>query len=160
MAADEGLATYLRDHLGGAAMGVELANKIAAEYADTPAGPFLAGLAGDIEADRASLEELMDRLQIAPGPLRQAAGWIAEKLSRVRLSETMAGTPELKRLMEFEVMALGIEGKLAMWRALSTISTSRPELAAFDLARLVERAETQRGALEGHRITAAAAALT
>jgi hypothetical protein len=160
MTVDGGLASYLTDHLAGATMGVELANKIAAEYAHTPAGAFLTGLARDVEADKASLEAVMGRLAIAPAPLKQAAAWISEKVSRAKLSETVTGTAELKRLLEFEVMSLGIEGKLAMWRALTHVAASRPELAEFDLPGLAQRAETQRAGLEGHRLTAAIAALT
>ncbi|MGH3683680.1 MAG: hypothetical protein ACRDRU_15720 [Pseudonocardiaceae bacterium] len=159
MTSTNGLATYLNDHLAGAVAGSELANKISNEYLDTSYGPFLTELARDIMQDKATLEELMERLEIQRSPIRQAASWIGEKLSRVKLSETMTGDQDLKRLLEFEALSLGIEGKLSMWRTLIRVSRSQVELAAIDLATLAERAESQRSKLEDHRLQIAHRAL-
>ncbi|MGH3777790.1 MAG: hypothetical protein ACRDRR_19010 [Pseudonocardiaceae bacterium] len=155
MASVKGLETYLNDHLAGSVTGIELANKISSEYAATRFGPFLAELAREIEQDKATLEELMARLGIPRSPVKQAAGWITEKATRLKMSETMTGDQDLKRLLEFETLSLGIEGKLSMWRALIEVSDAHAELAATDLARLVKRAETQRANLEDHRLQAA-----
>ncbi len=160
MASAKGLETYLNDHLAGAAAGSELASKISSEYAGTRFGPFLAELAREIEQDKATLEGLMERLGIQQSPIKQAAGWIGEKVSRLKLSETMTGDQDLKRLLEFEMLSLGIEGKLSMWRALIEVSDSHAELAATDLARLAKRAESQRANLEDHRLQVANEALT
>jgi hypothetical protein len=160
MASVKGLETYLNDHLAGATAGTELANKIKSDYADSPFGPFLAELARDIDQDKMSLEELMERLGIAQSPIKQASSWIAEKASRLKLSETMTGDQELKRFMEFEMLSLGIEGKASLWRAMIVVSDVHPALDATDLARLEKRAESQRAGLEEHRIQVAKVALS
>jgi hypothetical protein len=160
MASAMGLEIYLNDHLAGAAAGSELASKISSEYAGTRFGPFLAELAHEIEQDKVTLEGLMERLGVQQSPIKQAAGWIAEKVSRVKLSETMTGDQDLKRLLEFETLSLGIEGKLSMWRALIAVSDSYAELAVIDLARLAKRAESQRDNLEDHRLQVVNGALT
>lgn len=156
----KGLGTYLNDHLAGSVVGTELASKIGSEYADTPFGPFLSELAGAIEQDKAALEELMKRLGIRQNPVKQAGSWLGEKVTRLKLSETMTGGPRLKQLLEFETLSLGIEGKLSMWRALVEVSPAYPELAATDLGSLVKRAEKQRADLEVRRLQVATAALT
>jgi hypothetical protein len=160
MAASKGLETYLTDHLAGATAGAELANKISSEHADTPFGPFLAELAREIGQDKATLEGLMERLGIQRSPIKELGSWIGERLSRLKLSEAATGDGNLKRLLEFEMMSMGIEGKLLMWRALIEVSHSHTELAATDLAGLVKRAESQRSALEDHRLQVANQALT
>lgn len=160
MASPKGLETYLNDHLAGAAAGSELASKISSEYVNTRFGPFLAELARDIEQDKVTLEGLMERLGIQRSPIKQTAGWIMEKISRLKLSDTMTGDQDLKRLLEFETLSLGIEGKLSMWRALIEASDSYPKLAIIDLAGLAKRAESQRSTLEDHRLQVANAALT
>lgn len=154
-----GLETYLNDHLAGSVAGSALASKISSEYADTRFGVFLTALAGEIEQDKATLEELMERLGIQRDPIKQAAGWMLEKLSRLKLSQPMVGNQDLKRLMEFEMLSLGIEGKLSMWRALIELSDTHPALAATDLAGLAQRAESQRSTLEEHRLQVVGAAL-
>ncbi|MGH3934578.1 MAG: hypothetical protein ACRDS1_06315 [Pseudonocardiaceae bacterium] len=160
MAAAQGLETYLNDHLAGAVTGSELANKISSDYAATRFGPFLAELARDIEQDKVTLEALMERLGIKPSTIKQAAGWIAEKASRLKMSETATGDQDLKLFLEFETLSLGIEGKLSLWRALIEVRNSHPELAATDLDRLAKRAESQRAGLEDHRLQVANRALT
>jgi hypothetical protein len=159
MASAKGLEIYLNDHLAGSAAGSELANKISSEYADTSFGSFLAELARDIEQDKVTLEGLMKQLGIQQSPTKQAAGWVVEKVSRLKLSETMTGDQDLKLLLEFETLSLGIEGKLSMWRALIEVADSHPELAALDLASLAKRAESQRSNLEDRRLQVAHGAL-
>lgn len=159
MSSAKGLEIYLSDHLGGATAGVELAKKISSEYAKTTFGPFLAELAQEIEQDKTTLEELMERLGIQRSPVKEATSWIAEKVSRLKLSETMTGDQDLKRLLEFEMLSLGIEGKASMWRALSEASAGHVELAATDLTGLAKRAESQRSQLENHRLQVANRAL-
>lgn len=160
MLSKELLATYLNDHLAGATAGGELAQKISADHSGTQLGVFLAELASDIEQDRAALEDVMTRLGIEKNPIKTAAGWIFEKFSRVKLSDALTGSADLKHLLEFETMSLGIEGKLVMWRALQQVSDEDTELATTDLDALAKRAEGQRAALEEYRLQAAKAALT
>jgi hypothetical protein len=151
------LKTYLQDHMAGATAGVELAMKIAGEYREPPLGSFLEELARDISCDRDTLAGVLTSFDLKPDPVKQAVGWVGEKLSRLKLSDTI-GHPALKQLMEFEVLSLGIEGKLELWRALSGIADAHVELAELDLPGLIKRAEAQRAGLEEHRMEAAAAA--
>jgi hypothetical protein len=160
MASNKLLATYLNDHFAGASAGSELAQKIGSENSEGPLGTFLSELARDIEQDRKTLAGLMDRLGIEKDPIKEFSGWILEKFSRLKLSDQMTGSSDLKRLLEFETLSLGIEGKLSMWQALKEVSGSYPELADTDLDDLAKRAEDQRATLEGHRLVVAKAALS
>lgn len=159
MASKELLGTYLNDHFSGASAGSELAQKISSDNAGNKYGSFLSDLAREIEQDRSTLEDLISRLGIEKNPVKEAAGWVMEKFSRIKLSETLTGNADLKRLLEFETLSLGIEGKLAMWRTLREVSSSYPELAEVDLDSLAKRAEDQRATLEEHRLQVAKAAL-
>lgn len=155
MADTELLGIYLNDHLAGASAGTELAQKISEHYADTKFGPMLAELASDIEQDRVTLAELMERLGIQHSAVKQAAGWVSEKLTRVKLSDAMTGSAELKRLLECETLSLGIEGKHSMWLSLQEIRDHHPVLASTDLDGLAERAQNQRSRIEQCRVDAA-----
>jgi hypothetical protein len=154
------LGIYLNDHLAGAVAGSELARKLSADNEGTPLGTYLSTLAHAIDADRLTLEELMDRLDVDKSVLKQATGWVAEKLSRFKLSDQMTESTDLKRLLEFEMLGTGIHGKLAGWHALRQIRTSVPALAETDFDRLIARAEEQRDGLEQHRLAAATGAFT
>jgi hypothetical protein len=160
MASDEALAAYLNDHLAGAAAGIELAEKLRGNNQGTELGQVMATLHADISEDRDALEELMRHLDLDRHPVKEAAGWMLEKVSRLRLNPAMTGSAELTRMQEAEALSLGIEGKLSMWLALKEAAATDRRLAVTDYDHLIERARGQRRALEPHRLAAAVAAFT
>jgi len=160
MASDEALTAYLNDHLAGSAAGVELASKLRDNNQGTELGRAMVALHHDISEDRDTLESLLGQLDLDRHAVKEAAGWMLEKVSRLRLNPALTGSTELTRLMETEALSLGIEGKLAMWLALKAAAAADPRLSGTDYERLIERARSQRGALEPHRLAAAAAALS
>lgn len=151
------LDIYLNDHLAAATGAAELARRSARANRGTGCGVMLAGLAEEIEQDRRTLAELMQALDVGIDRLKQAAGWSAEKLGRFKLNGQILGYSPLSRLLELEVLALGVTGKQALWRTLQQLE--RPELARFDLEHLISRAQDQLQRLEAERRTAAALAL-
>ena len=154
------LATYLNDHLAGSVTVLELLSHLEAAYAGTETTRFAAELRGEIAADRAELEGLMARLQIAQRPSRKAAAWIAEKAAQVKLSfDDGAGGP-LHLLEAMEAISIGIEGKRLLWLALDAVATAPPGLGGCDYQRLIQRAEDQRRRVESVRVTAARRALS
>ena len=159
MADNEPRDSYLNDHLAGSAAAVELVERIRANNAGTALATLMDSIGADIEADRVTLQEVMERLGVPPSTPKQVAGKVLETLSRLRLNERVTGSPDVTRLMELETLSLGIEGKLALWRALNQVVTSRPELAAFDLPALMDRAVDQRARIEPYRLEAASTAL-
>jgi hypothetical protein len=160
MPSTELLGTYLNDHLAGAAAGVELAEKLASTYEGTPFGTAVAAVAQEIKADREALQGLMERLGIGKSPMKQAAGWVFEKVTRLRLNRPLTGSGDLTRLLETETLSLGIEGKAAMWQALKGIDGLDAELGRANFDRLIFRARQQREALEPYRLESAAEAFT
>jgi hypothetical protein len=158
MTVSTGLNIYLKDHLAGATGGSELAAKLSADYGTGPLGSFLADLSRQIDQDRETLADLMDSLGVQPDPLKQAGAWVAEKASRLKLTDVLHGDADLKRLLQLEALAMGIDGKRDLWRALLSARTSGLTIDA-DLEALARRADEQRAGLEEHRLEAAGAAL-
>ena len=153
------LATYLNDHLGAATAGVELVRRAARENEDSELGAFLSDLAVQIESDREALEAIMGELGVKPDRAKVAAGWTAEKVGRLKPNAQLRGYSPLSPLVELEGLLIGIQGKLAMWRALAEIA----EALGLDRVRLQElaaRADGQQADVERHRIDVARRALT
>jgi hypothetical protein len=153
------LATYLNDHLLGSTVGTELAQRAARENQGSELGAFLAGVAREIEDDRETLLALMSELGVKPDQLKVAAGWIAEKLGRLKPNAQLRGYSPLSPLVELEGLLIGIEGKLAMWQVLAEVA----EQVGLDRARMEElsaRAERQQADVERHRLEVGRRALT
>ena len=161
MPSNEMRGIYLNDHLAGSAAGLELAEKLRDQNQGTELGKLMEALHRDIAQDKDALEELMAHLEVERHPVKEAAGWALEKLSRLRLNPALTGGAELTRLLETEALSLGIEGKLGLWQALKAAADAGdPRLAGIDFDRLIERARGQRRALEPHRMAAALASFS
>jgi hypothetical protein len=153
---DKPLDVYLNDHLAGARFGSDLARRLAARMD----GTTMNALADEIEEDRQTLQQLMDRLGTSRNSVKEAATWVAEKVGHVKLSGLTAGHREFGLFMALETLSLGIEGKRSLWVALADVADQYPELREFDLTALRERAAAQRQVVEAERAAAARRAFT
>jgi hypothetical protein len=154
------ISIYLNDHLAAATGLLELARRAAGENRGSDHGELLARLELEVAEDRSALREIMSALGVAPDPLKMIGGWVAEKAGRLKLNGRLRSYSPLSRLVELEVLSLGVRGKLALWRSLEQLAATEERLDADDLRRLIRRAERQLRALERHRLDAAAEALT
>jgi hypothetical protein len=150
------LAIYLNDHLAGATGGVALARRARDNDRDGATGTSLAKVCAEIEADRATLLEVMDELGVNRDPIKPVIAWLAEKLGRLKPNGRVRGYSPLSRLVELEMLHLGIAGKRDLWAALE--ATLNQRLSRFDLPELIARADGQRDQIERLRRAAAAAA--
>lgn len=149
---DEPLATYLHDHLAGSRFAIDLLGALRDEYAGEELGRFAADLLQEVDEDRQLLRKLVDRIG-SPGSslIKEAGAWIGEKGIRLKL-----GTPRhgLGTLQALEVLGMGIQGKLALWRALQALAPRDRRLQDIDFDRLTERARDQHARVEEHRMAA------
>lgn len=148
------LATYLNDHLAAATAARELAGRAAGANRRSRYGELLERLAEEIDEDRRQLLEIMDALDVGADRIKVLGGWAAEKLGRLKLNGRLLGYSPLSRVVELEVLTLGVYGKRALWFSLARLEAEEPALSRFDLPVLIERAEQQLEALETHRLAA------
>jgi hypothetical protein len=138
-------------------VGVELARRTrSSNRDDADFGPPLAALCEEIEADRRTLEQAMEALGVARGRVKPAAGWLGEKLGRLKLNGQLTGYSPLSRLVELEGLQMGVTGKLQMWEALARTVGS---LQTFSFEDLAARAKSQRQTLVKLQLMAASRAL-
>lgn len=152
----EDLTSYLNDHLAGSVGALELLDRLVDTYRGRPLERFFRELHDEIEADQETLKELIasfdDEKESA---VRKAGAWIVEKFSRARiqLSETRDG--EMGLFLALEGLALGIQGKRALWRALAAASATVPPLRRLDYDELEKRAVEQYDRVEAKRLEVA-----
>jgi hypothetical protein len=153
------LGIYLNDHLAGATAGVELARRSRGSNQGNEYGEVLDRIAREIDEDRNTLKELMDRLEIKRDHQKVAFGWIAEKIGRLKPNGQLTGYSPLSRLIELEGLALGISGKLSLFEALMEVADGDTRLGRAELTQLSQRAERQRAEVWRLRQRAAREAL-
>lgn len=148
------LAVYLGDHLTGAVAALAVARRCQRSNRGNMVGRALGELIPEIEADRASLERLMTTLGIEPPRIKLAAATIGERLGRLKLNGQLLGYSPLSRLVELEGLSAGIAAKESLWRGLQHLDAETDDYHGLDLARLIDRAASQRERVEELRVAA------
>jgi hypothetical protein len=119
----------------------------------------VATIADEIEADRRELRKVMADLDVRPNQIKSALAALGERLGRLKLNGRLLNYSPLSRLVELELLVLGLEGKRALWTALKAAAGPGVPLDEARLDRLGARAEEQQQAIERRRLEAAEAAL-
>jgi hypothetical protein len=148
----EPIIVYLDDHLAGSATAIQIVEVL---RDDTGLGAWSVALLREIEADRGVLTDLRLRIDRTPNPLKDAIGWFAGALGRVKLHQQVSGA--VGKLEALEALAVGIQGKLALWRTLQVAPDRR--LSGVDFERLRARALAQYDEVEERRLEGARAVL-
>ncbi len=146
------LGIYLNDHLAGSIGGVETARRARGSNEGTEFGGPLAKLCEEIESDREALEAVMEELGVAKSRIKPAIGWLGEKFGRLKPNGQLRGYSPLSRVVELELLVIGITGKLRLWTLLEELVGERSEA---DFAGLAARAEGQRAIVEDLQLRAA-----
>jgi len=117
--ATEPIIVYLDDHLAGSATAIQLLEVLSD---DKELGAWSLALLREIEADRRVLTDLRLRIDRTPSPLKDAIGWFVGALGRLNLHQQVSGS--VGKLEALEALAVGIQGKLALRKALEVSADS------------------------------------
>jgi hypothetical protein len=134
---------YLNDHLAGSTFGLELARRTRSANRGTEFEAPLDELVEEIAADRRELEVIIERLGAPRDQMKVGAGWLAEKVGRLKPNGRLTGYSPLGRLLELEALSGGVNAKLGLWRALRRTVSAEPRLDEARLDELIARAESQ-----------------
>lgn len=136
------LSIYLNDHLAGATVGVELAKRLhASNEEDEALAASLLGISSEIDADRKTLEQVLDRLGVSRSAVKPIAAWVLERLGRMKPNGRLRGYSPLSRVLELEGLAMGIAGKIELWRTLAKLELN--DRVEVDFVALAQRAQRQ-----------------
>jgi hypothetical protein len=147
----DNLTTYLHDHFAGSRFAIELLESLGKQYSKEPLGIFANALAIDVKQDQEVLQKIIDSVGKASLDLKDAAGWFAEKASRLKLGRDESGGG-IGTFEALETLSLGIRGKLALWGVLPLIRKVDARIPEIDFAALAARAEEQYERVENQRL--------
>ena len=153
------LTNYLKDHFAGSLAAVELLDHLISSHRGKIHEQFFIRLRDEVVEDQDVLSGLLRDLHADPGAVRNTTAFLSEKLARIKLLLEDPSGGQLARLEKLEALALGIDGKRALWRSLLAVAEI-PALQKVDFAKLDQRAEDQRKRVEDRRIEAARQALS
>jgi len=156
----EGLITYLNDHLAGSVAALELLDHLIRLQSGTAGERALEAVRTEVEEDQQKLQSLLHEVGGKESRVRQAAAWLTEKLGQAKLRLDDPGSGGLQLLEALEALALGIQGKAALWRALAVASAHLSPVRQQDFAALEARAQDQFRRVDRLRLQTAPVALS
>jgi hypothetical protein len=89
--------------------------------------------------------------------VKQAGGWLLEKMSRLKLGHS--GSTDFEMFESLELLSVGIQGKLCLWKGLSAARDSDSRLGGYDFEMLCARAVAQHEQVETQRLDLARSVL-
>lgn len=152
------LNVYLNDHLAGSDVALELLVRLSESAVDAEVRESAVTLHEEIQRDQRILRDLIASLGGGESQVKRALGWLAEKAARLKFGSS-AEEDGFALFESLELLALGIEGKCSLWRALATIADREPVIRDLDLGALLERAHAQHDEVELLRLALAPGAL-
>lgn len=143
------LVTYLNDHLGLLAGEIELAERMRRENERSPLAEFLDRYVDEVTAQGKILEETLATLGCERSLWKKAAGWLAEKVGRLKPNNSLVGYSPLSRLVELEALLLAAQSRQCLWSTMT--GGAVPQIPAFDFDGLQRQAREQLVEIETHR---------
>jgi hypothetical protein len=147
----DALATYLHDHLAGSNFAIELLDSLHDRYREEDLGAFAAAIRTEIKEDQAILQKIIERVGTAHLDLAETTGWMAEKASQLKLKVDGSGKG-LGTFEALETLALGIQGKIALWQVLPIVREQDARVPGLDFGQLRARAQTHYERVEEKRL--------
>jgi len=146
-------AIYLEDHFAGSMGGCEMVRRLLSSNRDSAWEGPLRKISEEFDEDREALRRVMETLGVRRNLPKVAGAWTMEKAGRLKLNGRIRGYSPLSRLVELEMLQIGISGKQGLWEALEAGGSQG--LEDFDLAALAKRAEKQRDQVKRLHLKAA-----
>jgi hypothetical protein len=113
------LVAYLREHLSGADAAIQVVEYLGRAETGSDERQLFVSLYEQLKSDRRVVEMLLTRLGASSRSAKRVAGRAAGSLMK-RMAGGQPGDLSLFRTLE--ALAVGIQGKRCMWRALQALS--------------------------------------
>ncbi|HVK27494.1 MAG TPA: hypothetical protein VM575_04085 [Nocardioides sp.] len=145
---DEVLKAYLQHHWVGSTAGVHAFRRVGRNHADPDAAAEIRDLAGEVEADRQALREVMRSVGVQPSLAGTTGARVGELLGRLKPNGHLFTRAPLTDVIELETLRLAVTGKKAGFEVLRAAADDDPRLDPYRLDRLLERADEHVRVLE------------
>ena len=142
------LIAYLRDHLSGADMAIRVVHRLGSTNRSAEDATLFRRLSKEFEEDHSVVRTLLTHLGASGRSIKRAAGFAAGAV----LSVPAGGEPgDLSLLRTLEALAIGVQGKRCMWRALQNLRTVPSSVDGTNFVELEAKAIRQWEAIEERR---------
>ena len=137
------LAVSCNDHIASAAGGIELVTRMIGAHEGTRHEAPLRQLLDELRQEKSDLTATTRALGLPVRQYKQAAVWVAEKASRLKLNGHLLSRSPLSDLVEFEFLASAVRGKRSGFETLRIAAEVDQRIDKVLLDSLIEQANRQ-----------------
>jgi len=137
------LAIYVNDHIASAAGGIELVSRMIGVHRGSAYEEGLRQLLDELRQEKSDLEKTARSLGMPVRQYKQAAVWVAEKASRLKLNGHLLSRSPLSDLVEFEFLASAVRGKRSGFETLRIAAEVDSRIDPVLLDSLIDQANRQ-----------------
>jgi hypothetical protein len=137
------LAVYCNDHIASAAGGIELVTRMIGAHRGSRHEPALRQLLDELRQEKSDLTAATRALGLPVRSYKQAAVWVAEKASRLKLNGHLLSRSPLSSLVEFEFLASAVRGKRSGFETMRIAAEADPRIDKVLFDGLIEQANRQ-----------------
>jgi hypothetical protein len=148
------LAAYLRDHLTGSDAAIQVVERLRLTHAGSQEGRLFASLFDEFREEREVVRLLLEQIGAAAHSVKRLAG---QASGSVLMVASGGERGDLSLFRTLESLAIGVQGKRCMWRALQSLLGEQPIPSVRSLAGLEAMAVRQWDAIEERRLALVAA---
>jgi hypothetical protein len=148
------LQIYLNDHLAGFVAGTELAKRCLANNREGSLGEWLKQLIDEFREDRTFLKDMLACSGGSESLVKQGAGWLAEKMGRLKCNGSLLAYSDLSRVVELEALLIVAQDASVFWETCVWVRERDSRFEAIDFSGLKERAQRQTEKLRHYHLSA------
>ncbi|TWU05128.1 hypothetical protein CA54_58160 [Symmachiella macrocystis] len=138
---DTRLNIYLNDHLALMVGEIDVAARCASSNRGTPLGDFLHRLEVEVEAQKSIVSNLIRRVGGTESSVKKGAMWLAEKLGRFKLNDSLLSYSDLSRVIELEALAAAAQERVALWDTMNAVVTSDERFAGITFSFFLDQSQ-------------------
>lgn len=143
------LAAYLREHLTGSDAAIQVVDRLRLVHAGTQEGRLFASLFDEFREERDVVRSLLEEIGGSPLSIKRLAGQAGGAMGQFAAGGERG---DLSLFRTLEGLAIGVQGKRCLWRALQSLLDDQPIPSARSLAGLEAMAVRQWEAIEERRL--------
>ena len=137
------LAVYCNDHIAAAGGGIELVSRMIGAHRGSRHEDALRQLLDELRQEKSDLTAQTRALGFPVRSYKQAAVWVAEKASRLKLNAHLVSRSPLSDLVEFEFLASAVRAKRSGFETLRIAAEVDTRIDKVLLDSLIAQANRQ-----------------
>lgn len=141
--ASTALQIYLDDHLALMTAEAALAKRVAEEHDPSELSLYLEIYRTEVDRQHSFIAKMIQLAGYEPSMLKQAVGWVAEKIGRLKPNDTEDNNRGLTKVVEIEALIHAANSRVLLWETIAALPVAPSHEPTLNFEVLAENTREQ-----------------